>query len=99
MAVCPVCSNSTHRSRLRSRWETWRRALTGRRPYRCHVCNWRGWQEDVEPYENPSTWSYPAPSEVLNAGPRTELDLDLLDSSLREAKLRASNPGDRTRID
>jgi hypothetical protein len=23
--------------------ETWRKRFTGTRPYRCHLCGWRGW--------------------------------------------------------
>jgi hypothetical protein len=26
-----------------------RRRVTGRVPYRCHTCNWRGWRKDVRP--------------------------------------------------
>jgi hypothetical protein len=26
--------------------ERLRRRLTGRVPYRCHVCNWRGWRHE-----------------------------------------------------
>lgn len=44
MAQCPKChSENVHRSRTRSRWERWRRDVTGKRPHRCHACNWRGW--------------------------------------------------------
>lgn len=44
MAHCPSCkSDRLRRSRTRSRWERWRKEITGRRPYRCLSCNWRGW--------------------------------------------------------
>jgi hypothetical protein len=26
-----------------------RRRVTGRVPYRCHTCNWRGWRKDIAP--------------------------------------------------
>ena len=26
-----------------------RRRLTGRVPYRCHACNWRGWRDEFGP--------------------------------------------------
>jgi len=38
-----------HHSRTRSRLARTRRHITGRVPYRCHSCNWRGWHEDITP--------------------------------------------------
>src|ERR1041384_5068805 len=47
---CPKCSaDSVHRSRTRSRWERWRKEITGKRPYRCTVCGWRGWAREQGP--------------------------------------------------
>ena len=47
MRQCPQCkSEAIHRSRTRSRWEAWLKGITGKRPYRCHVCGWRGWGAD-----------------------------------------------------
>lgn len=44
---CPKCSSSdVHRSRAKSRWEQWRKSLTGKRPFRCRACKWRGWGVD-----------------------------------------------------
>ena len=44
MSHCPNCkSDNIRRSRTRSRWERWRKEITGKRPYRCRECNWRGW--------------------------------------------------------
>ncbi|OFW16265.1 MAG: hypothetical protein A3H29_15860 [Acidobacteria bacterium RIFCSPLOWO2_02_FULL_67_21] len=44
MSQCPKCnSHNLRRSRTRSRWERWRKEITGRRPYRCRACDWRGW--------------------------------------------------------
>ena len=44
MGRCPKCrSEDVRRSRTRSRWERWRKEITGKRPYRCRRCNWRGW--------------------------------------------------------
>jgi hypothetical protein len=44
VARCPNCDSADiHRSRTSSRWERWRRQITGKRPYRCHRCKWRGW--------------------------------------------------------
>lgn len=50
MHQCPKCeSENIHRSRSRTRWETWRREITGKRPYRCQTCGWRGWGIDLGP--------------------------------------------------
>jgi len=47
---CPQCQSEViHRSRTRNRWESWRKEITGKRPYRCHACGWRGWGEDYGP--------------------------------------------------
>jgi hypothetical protein len=41
-----------HRSRARSWLERLRRRVTGRAPFRCSACGYRGWRV-VEPEENP----------------------------------------------
>lgn len=47
---CPKCQSlSVHRSRSRNPWERWRKEITGKRPYRCADCGWRGWAPDQEP--------------------------------------------------
>ena len=47
---CPECGKaSLHHSLPRSLIERVRRRLTGRVPFRCHACDWRGWRLDVEP--------------------------------------------------
>ena len=38
-----------HRSRAKPHWESWRKELTGKRPYRCRACGWRGRGADVGP--------------------------------------------------
>lgn len=44
VAKCPKCdSRSIRRSPTRSRWERLRKDITGKRPYRCRECQWRGW--------------------------------------------------------
>ncbi len=44
MSHCPKCnSNDIRRSRTKSRWERWRKAITDKRPFRCRKCQWRGW--------------------------------------------------------
>ena len=44
---CPRCgSQDIHHSRLRTWLERARWRLTGRVPYRCHDCEWRGWRSE-----------------------------------------------------
>ncbi len=43
MDSCPKCrSRKVHRSRTRSGLERLRRTLTGKAPFRCGECGWRG---------------------------------------------------------
>jgi len=50
MHQCPNChADDLHRSRPKTRWESWRKEVTGKRPYRCHACAWRGWGLDLGP--------------------------------------------------
>jgi len=54
MQQCPKCqSDLIHRSRSRSRWEQWRKQITGKRPYRCSKCGWRGWAIESSPTVSP----------------------------------------------
>jgi predicted RNA-binding Zn-ribbon protein involved in translation (DUF1610 family) len=47
---CPGCgSEDIHRSRAKSKWESWRKEITGKRLYRCRACGWRGWGIDQGP--------------------------------------------------
>jgi hypothetical protein len=44
--TCPSCgSPRVHASRPRSTFEKIRIRLTGKDPYRCHACQWRGWRK------------------------------------------------------
>jgi hypothetical protein len=48
---CPRCkSDKIYSSRTRSKWEVWRKEITGKRVYRCHECDWRGWGPDTGPH-------------------------------------------------
>ena len=50
MQKCPRCqSDKIHVSRTRSKWESWRKEITHKRPFRCSACAWRGWAYDVPP--------------------------------------------------
>jgi hypothetical protein len=37
-----------HHSRPRGWIERARRSLTGKVPFRCRACNWRGWRDEFE---------------------------------------------------
>lgn len=51
--LCPDCSSpQVHRSHVRSRLEEWRKSRSQKRPYRCHICGWRGW---LLPWERDAT--------------------------------------------
>jgi len=50
MHQCPHCkSERIYSSRTRSKWEEWRKEITGKRPFRCSACDWRGWGTDEGP--------------------------------------------------
>ena len=50
MQHCLKCkSPDLHHSRTKSKWERWRKEITGRRPFRCPTCGWRGWGFDSGP--------------------------------------------------
>ncbi len=89
MLTCPKCeTNNVHRSRARGCWESWRRLLTRRRPFRCHNCDWRGWVPDtgVEPAAGHLAWSTARLSEDGAPHRLPELDLDALDATTGIAK-------------
>jgi hypothetical protein len=53
MQQCPRCqSASIHRSRSKTAWETLRKEITGKRPFRCRACGWRGWGYESAPKFN-----------------------------------------------
>ena len=94
--LCPSCSKQIHRSRVRNRWEEIRRLFTGRRPFRCHGCNWRGWRKEFK-YEGTQAWGSSGSHDLKDAQ-RTELDLDALDDSLRRAQKRTAVGTDQMMI-
>jgi hypothetical protein len=48
MKACLKCGSAdVHRSRHRSLMENWRKAITGKRPYRCRACGARMWAADA----------------------------------------------------
>jgi hypothetical protein len=86
---CPRChSTDLRRSATRSRWERWRKEITGKRPYRCLACRWRGWKS-IDTFEERSTGSQagvfvPEPPNLkgtafARSDRRAELDLKELD--------------------
>jgi hypothetical protein len=85
---CPKChSTSLRRSPTRNRWERWRKEITGKRPYRCRACQWRGWkrigtsEELQSPQARPDAPDPPNLKGTLLArsDPRLQLDLKELD--------------------
>jgi hypothetical protein len=53
---CPKCSSKDLRpSHTRNRWERLRRDITGKRPYRCRACQWRGWRKIALGDDEPSS--------------------------------------------
>ena len=66
MRNCPKCwTTRILPSRTRSKWELWRRQITGKRPFRCHLCGWRGWSDDFKAYFSDET---PAPDDDPTRG-------------------------------
>lgn len=48
IVICPACGGvRIHHSRLRNWAERARWRVTGRAPFRCHDCQWRGWRKDA----------------------------------------------------
>jgi len=86
---CPKChSTNLRRSRTRNRWERWRKEITGKRPYRCRACQWRGWKNTglVEEAVRSSEARADAPEPpnlkgtlLARPDPRLSLDLKELD--------------------
>jgi hypothetical protein len=85
---CPKChSKNLRRSATRSRWERWRKEITGKCPYRCRECNWRGWKsfgglEDERTSPQAVVVADPPNlrgTSLARATPRIDLDLKELD--------------------
>ena len=88
MLICPICSSSkVHRSHTRFPWESARRKLTGKRPYRCRQCGWRGWDHEIGPgsgeFEIAADSASNMPGHTLQTRERierlSEFDLDRID--------------------
>ena len=87
MNKCPKCqSREIHRSRTHNRWEIWRKAIMGKRPFRCRACGWRGWgvddRNDFTEEEIGRAAQVVAADAALARGEdsRGEFSLDVLDS-------------------
>lgn len=88
MPHCPKChSTNLRRSPTRNRWERWRKEITGKRPYRCRACQWRGWKEiGLSESDRRLSDTRPAPDPpnlkgtlLARPDPRLSLDLKKLD--------------------
>jgi hypothetical protein len=92
MHKCLRCkSGKIERSRSRSKWEAWRKAITGKRLFRCHACGWRGWGYDEGPKFDPqdvrlanaalaSAPKYLKDSPLSRREKRAEIDVTKLDT-------------------
>jgi hypothetical protein len=85
---CPKCkSKDLRRSQTRNRWERWRKEITGKRPYRCRACQWRGWRRlaigEDEPTSDLRTKAPDPPNlrgtALARSDSRTDIDLKDLD--------------------
>jgi hypothetical protein len=96
MHPCPTCgSHNIHRSRIKTMWEGWRQAVTGKRLYRCRKCHWRGWGVDRGASFPHDGGAAPEPPNLGAAGlarsdRRGDLDLEALDADAARADGRTS---------
>ncbi len=94
MDCCPKCqSKRVHASRTRSRFERMRRAFTGKSPFRCSDCGWRGWAFDF----TGAAASIAPPVDTSEGEP----DLAQIDAAIREAASpdETHQPGRRAESD
>ena len=94
MNICRRCkSEDVHLSRTRTKWESWRKEITGKRPFRCRQCGWRGWAVDLgskfgeDDLESTKRALAPDPPNLRSSAfaddeGRAELRLDQLDASV-----------------
>lgn len=76
-AICPHCNApALRRSHTHSRFEVRRKEISGKRPFRCHVCSWRGWIDETA-LRFPSSAQKPLPPEIVGKDvPIPDLQLD-----------------------
>ncbi|MFZ1731702.1 MAG: hypothetical protein WBQ23_12640 [Bacteroidota bacterium] len=76
-AICPKCNApALLRSHAQSRLEHKRKQMTGKRPWRCHVCDWRGWFDETA-LQYPASAKKPLPPEIAGSDvPIPDLDLE-----------------------
>lgn len=69
MQKCPSCgSGRIHRSHVRSKFEHMKKWFVSTRPFRCHVCDWRGWgEQSTPPQDAPLAPSRPLDVAALDA--------------------------------
>ena len=89
MLPCHKCGSlHARRSRTRNTWERVYRALSGKRPFRCQACNWRGWRVDPSPFYDYSQ----EPAINSDRSEREPLDLDALTIERLRGRLNAVDP-------
>ncbi len=104
MQICPKCqSKEIYRSRVRTNWEAWRKQVTNKRLYRCHICGWRGWgivtrprhdEADGTMAETAAAALTPEPpnlhwTELAWSDAPQDVDLDVLDSRVTVSDKRS----------
>src|SRR5438067_76218 len=99
MRKCPKCKSlDVHQSRAKTRWEAWRKRITGRRPYRCRACRWRGWGPDTLDRSAMSRDTASRALAVPSLGTRATggppaIDFDTLDAQTSGDKMSLSGEG------
>lgn len=93
-AICPKCNApALRRSHAQTRFEERRKHVTGKRPYRCHVCGWRGWFDETE-LRFPTSAQKPLPPQVAGRDvPIPDIKLD--DACGRMARYPSAGGGGR----
>jgi predicted RNA-binding Zn-ribbon protein involved in translation (DUF1610 family) len=88
-AICPKCTTpALLRSHAQSRFEQKRKQVTGKRPWRCHNCGWRGWFEEAA-LQYPANAKSPLPPEIAGA------DVPIPDLELESYSHSSGVPGSR----
>jgi predicted RNA-binding Zn-ribbon protein involved in translation (DUF1610 family) len=78
MERCPKCkSRKIHRSRTKPGLEKIRKTLTGKAPFRCSDCGWRGWAFDSGGVHQGSNGAHAV-------GHEGAVDLEAIDRAIRE---------------
>lgn len=82
IAICPACDGaSLHRSHSLSFLDRYRKSITMKRPFRCHLCGWRGWIDETR-LRYPAVTGTPLHFPIKDDDAVPEIDLDSSDETL-----------------